>query len=59
MVMTDSQRYLCHLYSINNLEDIVVFLDFELIISNSTNRYSRSRNAQATFVEKHSYIIHT
>ena len=39
-------------YLINNVEDIVVSLDLEVLISDYSNMFSCCRNAQVTYVEK-------
>ena len=49
MAIPDSQRHPWHLYLINNVEDVVVFLDFD---SDIPIMFSCSRNAKVTFVEK-------
>ena len=48
MTVSDLQRYPCNLYLINDVEDIVVFLDLKVLISDNYNKFS----AQITFVEE-------
>ena len=46
MARSDSQWYPCNFYLINNVNEIVVFLALQVFISNSSNMFSCSRNAQ-------------
>ena len=50
--MTNLQQYPRILYLINNVEDIVVSQGLKMFISDDSNMFSCSRNAQVTFVEK-------
>ena len=46
MARSDSQWYPCNFYLINNVNEIVVFLALQVFISNNSNMFSCSRNAQ-------------
>ena len=50
--MSDSQRYHCNLYLINNVEDIFPFLGLKMFNNDNSCMFSCSRNPQVTLVEK-------
>ena len=50
--MPDSHRYPVNLYLINNVEDIVAFIDFYVFNFDYSYMFSCSRNVQVPFVEK-------
>ena len=70
--MTDLQWYPWNLYLIHNVENIVVFLDLKVFISDNSYMFSCGRNARNFFCRetaqlkiisfwnyKHGYLIHT
>ena len=56
MAMSDSQRYPRNLYLINDVEDIVVFLNVKVFISGNSVMFSCRRNKQVT-VNKITYVF--
>ena len=57
MAMTDSQRYPCHLYLINDVEDIVGFQGLKAFNSDKSLMFSCSIYEQVTLVENPQFKI--